>query len=113
MNTTTLTEKQQYWLKHLTAIEIFDGTLKQYAETHNLILQDIYSWKSQLRQKGVIDPAPLSPKKNKPTFAKVQQQKSQGSMNFQFRLGSISITSTSFPDPNWLAAFVKGIGVNQ
>ncbi len=113
MSTPTLTEKQQYWLKHLTDVETFDGTLKQYAEAHNLVLQDIYSWKSQLRQKGLIEPAPLSPKKNKPTFAKVQQSQLHGSKSFQFRLGNISITSNEYPDPNWLAAFVKGIGTNQ
>jgi len=113
MNTTTLTEKQQYWLKHLDAIETFDGTLKQYAEAHNLVLQDIYSWKSQLRQKGVIAPAPHSPQNSKPAFAKVQQPQLHGSSNFRFRLGNVSITSDAFPDPNWLATFVKGIGLNQ
>ena len=63
MNTVTLTENQKTWLKHLDAIDKFDGTLKQYAGAHNLVLQDIYSWKSQLRQKGVIAPAPSHRKK--------------------------------------------------
>mgnify|MGYP000213667337 CR=1 FL=1 len=111
MNTVTLTENQKTWLKHLDAIDKFDGTLKQYALAHNLVLQDIYSWKSQLRQKGVIARAPQSPRKSKPTFAKVQQ--SHGTSNFQFRLGNVSITSDAFPDPNWLATFVKGIGLSQ
>ncbi len=83
MNTTTLTDKQKSWLQHLDAIEKFDGRLKQYAEVHNLVLQDIYSWKSQLRQKGVIEPAPQSPQKSKPAFAKVQQPKPHGSANFR------------------------------
>ena len=113
MNTVTLTENQKSWLKHLDAIEKFDGTLKQYAAAHNLVLQDIYSWKSQLRQKGVIAPAPQSPKKSKPTFAKVQQPQSHDSSNFQFRLGNVSITSDAYPDPNWLATFVKGVGLSQ
>ena len=113
MNTVTLTENQKSWLKHLDAIEKFDGTLKQYAAANDLVLQDIYSWKSQLRQKGVIAPAPQSPKKSKPTFAKVQQTQPRGSSNFQFRLGNVSITSDAFPDPNWLATFVKGVGPSQ
>jgi len=61
MQTKTLTEKQQYWLKHIEAIDKFDGTLKQYAADHSLVLQDIYSWKSQLRQRGVIGAVPQSP----------------------------------------------------
>ena len=113
MNTVTLTENQKSWLKHLDAIDKFDGTLKQYAEANNLVLQDIYSWKSQLRQKGAIAPAPQSPRKGKPTFAKVQQSQSHISSNFQFRLGNVSITADAFPDPNWLATFVKGVGLSR
>ncbi len=53
METSNLTEKQQYWLKPLEAIEKFDGTFIQYPEVHCPVLQDIYSWKSQLRQRGL------------------------------------------------------------
>ncbi len=113
MNAVTLTENQKSWLKHLDAIDKFDGTLKQYAETHKLVLQDIYSWKSQLRQKGVVAPAPQSPIKSKPSLAKAQQSQSHGSSNFQFRLGNASITSDAFPNPNWLATFVKGVELSQ
>ena len=113
MQTTTLTEKQQYWLEHIEAIDKFDGTLKQYAEDHSLVLQDIYSWKSQLRQKGMIEAAPQSSKNNKVKFAKVQSAQPLGSTSFQFRLGNMSISSNTFPDPIWLATFVKEIGFGQ
>jgi len=114
MNTLTLTEKQQFWLKHHHAIEKFDGTLKQYAETHNLILQDIYSWRSQLRQKGIIEIAKKPSHQQPPKFAKVQSTSlPTAGASFQFRLDNIFITANTFPDPSWLATFINKIESSQ
>ena len=114
MNTPTLTKKQQYWLGHHHAIEKFDGTLKQYAETHSLVLQDIYSWRSQLRQKGLLEIAKKPSHQQPPKFAKVQSSPlSTAGANFQFRLGNISITANTFPEPSWLATFINKIESSQ
>ncbi len=45
MNTTELTEKQKYWLKHLEAIEKFDGTLEQDAEARTWFCKSFIAWK--------------------------------------------------------------------
>lgn len=113
MNAPTLTEKQKYWLAHHQAIEKYDGTLKQYAKEHSLRLQDLYSWRSQLRKKGVIKRSSQTIKKNTLAFAKVKSVEKQDKASFHFRLGSVSIISDTFPDPTWLAAFVNGIGASQ
>ncbi|OUS29467.1 hypothetical protein A9Q99_10260 [Gammaproteobacteria bacterium 45_16_T64] len=113
MNASTLTEKQKYWLAHHQAIEKYHGRLKEYAKEHSLRLQDLYSWRSQLRQKGVIEGSSKNTKKDKLAFAKVKPVENRDKASFHFRLGSVSIISDTFPDPTWLAEFVNGIGASQ
>ncbi len=47
-----LTEREQYWLKHLRACG--NGSLKAYAETHGLHVGAVYAAKSRLKRKGVL-----------------------------------------------------------
>lgn len=49
-----LTAKQQQWLSHLEAADEQNLSLAAYAKQECLDLKRLYSWKSQLKQKGLF-----------------------------------------------------------
>ena len=53
----TLTDTQRYWLAHLRACDASGQTMRDYAESRGLPVQSLYSWKQQLRRRGVLAPA--------------------------------------------------------
>ena len=48
----TLTDRQRFWLEHLRACG--DGSLKAYAEAHELDLRALYDAKARLKRKGAL-----------------------------------------------------------
>jgi len=57
-STSTLTERQRFWLEHLRACG--DSSLKAYAEAHGLSLGALYEAKSRFRRLGLLGPAKTS-----------------------------------------------------
>ena len=55
MSDIAITERQQYWLDHIRASSAFDGTLAEYARSAGLKSKDLYSWKSILGSRGLLD----------------------------------------------------------
>lgn len=111
MSVCSLTEKQQYWLKHHNDYESFSGSLKDYAHTHDLNLTDLYSWRKILREKGLI---PALPKIAKSTmaskFSRIQLDPSTGvSTSIRVRTQQVSISIHGLPEPQWLADLVKAL----
>ena len=51
-----LTEKQQFWKSHLEAAEVFDGSLVDYARTHDLEVKKLYVYKTALREREALTP---------------------------------------------------------
>ena len=47
-----ITERQQYWLNHLTAAHDSNGTVIEYAEANGLKVKDLYQWKTLLAKRG-------------------------------------------------------------
>jgi hypothetical protein len=47
MDSKPLTTRQQYWLDHLTAAAASDGTLVDYAKTHQLTPKHLYQWNAR------------------------------------------------------------------
>ena len=45
-----LTEKQAYWKKHLEAAQSYDGSLADYARTHDLSSKKLYGYKTRIRK---------------------------------------------------------------
>ena len=43
-----ITERQQYWLKHLSSAEASACSLVDYAKGHALKPKDLYTWKTRL-----------------------------------------------------------------
>lgn len=49
-----LTERQSDWLAKIKACEASGKSVKAFAESEGLRLQDLYSWKKTLVKKGVL-----------------------------------------------------------
>lgn len=49
---TTLTERQQYWLKHVRACEAAGQTSIDYARAHDINVKSLYSARKELARKG-------------------------------------------------------------
>jgi hypothetical protein len=45
-----LTKKQTYWKAHLEAAESFEGSLADYARTHDLSAKKLYGYKTRIRK---------------------------------------------------------------
>ncbi|TVQ44149.1 MAG: hypothetical protein EA371_13950 [Gammaproteobacteria bacterium] len=60
MSDIAITERQQYWLDHIQAAGDFDGTLAEYARSAGLKPKELYSWKSILGSRGLLDPPAAS-----------------------------------------------------
>jgi hypothetical protein len=55
MNTRDLSDKQRIWLEHVEACVAGGGSMKAYAEAHELDLQSFYLWKGRLKKLGLVD----------------------------------------------------------
>ena len=56
-----LTEKQRYWMNHITTAQSQNLSLSQYASEHSLPLKALYNWHWLLKSKGLLG-AEMSPK---------------------------------------------------
>jgi hypothetical protein len=46
-----LTKKQTYWKAHLEAADSFEGSLADYARTHDLSAKKLYGYKTRIRKR--------------------------------------------------------------
>jgi hypothetical protein len=53
-NSTTLTERQQYWLKHIRACDAAGQTTINYARAHGINVKSMYSARKALAEKGTL-----------------------------------------------------------
>ena len=65
----SLTERQQYWLKHLRACEAAGKTTIDYARAHGINVKTLYSARKVLAEKGTL-PHPKATR-----FLKVQSKR--------------------------------------
>ena len=70
----TTTHRQRYWLKHVEAADVSDGTIAEYATSHDVSLKLLYQWKSKLMKLKLYQPATSS---SKPDFVPVKPAQSQ------------------------------------
>ena len=63
---TVLTERQQYWLKHIRACDAAGTTTIDYARTHDINVKTLYSARKALAEKGSL------PRPQPPRFQKAQ-----------------------------------------
>ncbi len=111
MSSSTLTDKQQYWLKHCTDYDSFSGSQKEYALVHGLKLTDFYGWRKILREKGLIKPI-VKKREALPTprFSLVQLDATpRASAQIQIRTQQLTLTLQCLPEPQWLADFVLAL----
>ena len=53
----TITDRQRYWLKHVKAADLSDGTIAEYAQVHDVSLKGLYQWKTKLMKVKLYSPA--------------------------------------------------------
>lgn len=46
----TTTHRQHYWLKHVEAADLSDGTIAEYAAAHDVSFKGLYQWKTSANQ---------------------------------------------------------------
>jgi hypothetical protein len=56
MSKPTLTKKQSYWFNHIQQCEQQNLTAPVYCDQHDLKISQLYSYKYELRRKGIIQP---------------------------------------------------------
>ena len=61
-----LTERQQYWLKHIRACDATEQTSIDYAREHGINVKSLYSARKALAEKGTL------PRPQPPRFCKAQ-----------------------------------------
>jgi len=54
MDDRKLTDMQRSWLTHVEACAAGGGSMKAYAEEHELDLQNFYLWKGRLKKLGLV-----------------------------------------------------------
>jgi hypothetical protein len=70
----TMTTKQRYWLKQVTAADASGGTISEYASEQGLQLKALYAWKTKLTRLGLYQTS--LPESNSP-FVAVQPRLSE------------------------------------
>ena len=56
VNEASLTERQQYWLKHIRACDAAGQTSIDYARTNGINVKSLYSARKALAEKGTLPP---------------------------------------------------------
>ena len=85
-----LTERQQYWLKHIRACEAANMTTIDYAREHGLKAKSMYSARKALAENGVLPAVPDSP------FHKVQVARAHVPADSQWQIQLPNGTTVSF-----------------
>jgi len=76
----SLTERQQYWLKHLRACDAAGQTSIKYARANGINVKTLYSARKALAEKGTLPPRKAI------SFQKVQTHTSQSNLDSQWRI---------------------------
>lgn len=53
-----LTERQQFWLRHLRACDLSGQTSIDYARAHDIKVKSLYAARKALAEKGALPPPP-------------------------------------------------------
>ena len=74
----TTTHRQRYWLKHVEAADLSDGTIAEYAKLHDVNLKGLYQWKTKLMKLNLYQPITSTAKSDfvpvKPSQPHIQKQ---------------------------------------
>lgn len=88
-----LTERQQYWLKHLRACEAANMTTVDYARKHDLKAKSMYAARKALAENGALPAVPASP------FQKVQVASASALTGSQWQVQLPNGAAVSFGGP--------------
>ena len=75
MHAKITTHRQRYWLKHIKAADLSDGSIADYAAAHDVSLKGLYQWKTKLVKLKLYDRSASSMTSE---FVPVKASSSQG-----------------------------------
>ena len=94
---------EEFWRRHLAAIEAEDITTKAYAEREGLSVHMLYQWRRQLRDKVAAKPG---------AFVAVQMPAAEPvpAARCQLQIGhAVRMEFGELPDAQWLAALAAAL----
>lgn len=106
MKASTPNVKEKYWRDHIRQAEQSGETFKRYAERHGLNLKSLYDWRSRLKKK---DAPPRSVAEKAAIFAKVISVSPPPRAGVELRVGGVTLSVETLPDPAWLARLVQAL----
>ena len=80
INEASLTERQQYWLKHIRACDAAGQTSIDYARANGINVKTLYSARKALAEKGTLPPRKAI------SFQKVQTTDDHSRLDNQWRI---------------------------
>ncbi len=101
-----LTEKQQFWLKHVQECDKSGLSMKAYAHANELSVSAFYTWKKALRRKGVI----AGPQTDAPQlFRKAVVADSSHAHARALLPSGMVLEFDDSTDPFWVAHVLRGL----
>lgn len=99
-------DAEQYWLRHVAAIEREGLTTKAYADREGLPVRQLYHWRRQMKLGGGGGAAPAG------GFIAVQVSPAEQLVcGCTLRLGEqAELVFSGLPDVQWVARLVKAMG---
>jgi hypothetical protein len=104
------TKKQRYWMGHLVACGKSGRRLSDYAATHGLNLQRLYSWKTYLQGRGLLPSASGSSKPTiRPRRPIPDRRSGPGVGVAPVRFAAVHLSGGEGPSPALRVRFPNGI----
>ena len=95
-----MSERAEYWSRHLAAIATEGISTLAYAKREGLAVANLYYWRKRLNTANSTDSAPSSGR-----FIAVQWPEHNEGNGCQLRIGiGVQLNLPQVPSPHWLAA---------
>ena len=104
------TKKQRYWMDHIVTCGKSGLRLSEYAATHGLNLQRLYSWKTFLKGRGLLPgPSESSKATIRPRRPIPDQRSGAGGDQAPVRFAAVHVSGGDGPSPALRVRFPNGI----
>lgn len=103
-----LTKKQQYWSEILESADRSDLSLAEFARQNQIVANDLYRWRSQLKKAAQPTDRPSTP----PTSFTQVVASYPAAVSLSIHLPQAQLQFATLPPPEWLAQWLRHQGVS-
>lgn len=100
-----MTERKQYWARHLAAIAAEAITTQAYAEREGLSVASLYYWRKRLKDDAAAEAVAPSPAKRQLVPVHIARSSPPRMVCTLTLAPGVHLELPQLPDPQWLAAF--------